>query len=85
MELFEPGNGVPSHIEIVHKIVWSWDMYSIDEINRGYARAETFARLKLKLCSAMHTRFSEMTNMDFGDFSPNHKKILNSASNTKNT
>ena len=59
MELFEPGNGVPSHIEIGYKTVWSWDMYSIDEINRGYERADTLGRLKLELCSVTDTRFSE--------------------------
>ena len=59
MELFGAGNGVVSNIEIGYKIVWSWDMYSIDEINRGYVRAETLDRPKLKLCSATDTRFSE--------------------------
>ena len=58
MELFEAGNGVVSHIEIGYKIVWSWDMYSIDEINWGYARPNKFGRLKLELCSATDTRFS---------------------------
>ena len=59
MELFEAGNGVRRNIGIGYKIVRSWDMYSIDEINRGYERAETLGRLKLKLCSATDTRFSE--------------------------
>ena len=59
MELFEPGNGGPSHIEIGYKIVLSCDMCSIDEIYRGYARANTLDGLKLELCSATDTRFSE--------------------------
>ena len=49
MELFDAGNGVPSHIEIGYKNVWSWDMYSIDEIRRGYARRGRCYRLKMKL------------------------------------
>ena len=59
MELFEAGNGVRRDIGIGYKIVWSWDMYSIDEINRGYERAGTLGRLKPKLCSVTDTRFSE--------------------------
>ena len=59
MGLFEAGNGVRRNIEIGYKMVWSWDMYSIDEINRGYERADTLGRLKLKLCSVTDTRFSE--------------------------
>ena len=59
MELFGDVNGVRSHIGIGYKSLWSCYMYSIDEINRGYARAGTLGRPKLKLCSAMHTRFSE--------------------------
>ena len=59
MELFEAGNGVRRNIGIGYKIVWSCDMYSIDEINRGYARANTLDGLKLELCSATDTRFSE--------------------------
>ena len=59
MELFGTGNGVRSHIEIGYKTLWSWYMYSIDEINRGYARTNRFGRLKLELCSATDTRFSE--------------------------
>ena len=58
MELFEAGNGVPSHIGIGYKTLWSCYMYSIDEINRGYERADTLGRLKLKLCCRIHSRFS---------------------------
>ena len=59
MELFETGNGAPSLIGIGYKSLGICYMYSIDEINRGYARPNRFGRLKLKLCSATATRFSE--------------------------
>ena len=49
MELFGTGNGVASLIEIGHKMVRSWQMYSIDEIRRGYARRGRSYRLKMKL------------------------------------
>ena len=49
MELFGAGNGVAAHIEIGYKMVWSWQMYSIDEIRRGYARRGRYYRLKMKL------------------------------------
>ena len=58
LELFDAENGVVSHIRFGYKIVWSWDMYSIDGINRGYARPNQFGRPKLELCAATDTRFS---------------------------
>ena len=59
MELFGPGNGVVSNIEIGYKMVRSCSMYSIDEIKRGCERANTLDGFKLELCSATDTRFSE--------------------------
>ena len=49
MGLFGTENGVVANIEFGHKMVRSWQMYSIDEIRRGYARRGRCYRLKMKL------------------------------------
>ena len=74
--MLEAGNGVPSHIRIVYKTVWSWDLPSIDGINRDYVRPETFGRPKLKLCSATDTRFSDVTNVGYLVFDRKSPKIM---------
>ena len=66
MDLFESGNGAPSLIEIGYKTLWSWHMYSIDEINRGYARPNSFGRLKLELCRVTDSGFSDLTDVYWG-------------------
>ena len=63
MELFETGNGARSLIGIGYKTLRSCYMYSIDEINQCYERANRFGRLKLKLCRRKHSGFSDLTNV----------------------
>ena len=42
MGLFGTGFGVASHIEFSYKMARTWQMYSIDEIRRRYARRGRF-------------------------------------------
>ena len=63
MGLFERGNGMVVHRFWSPKSQGSWDLYSIDEIRRGYARATRNYRLEMKLREASHTGFSDLTKV----------------------
>ncbi len=63
MELFESGNGVRAHLCWSSCSLGSCDLYSIDEIRRGYARPTRNYRLELELPEALHTGFSDLTNV----------------------
>ena len=59
MELFDDGNGLRSHIEFGCKSLWSWHVYSIDGINRGYACVGKFGGLSRNevMCREPHSFF----------------------------
>ena len=59
----ESGNGVRSRLCWGSKSQGSWDLHSIDEIRRGYARATRNYRLETELREASDTDFSDLTNV----------------------
>ena len=63
MELFESGNGVRAHLCWSSYSQGSCDLYSIDEIRRGYARATRNYRLEMELRDVTDTDFSDLTKV----------------------